>query len=98
MPDQVDEEVRQERADIIMEQQQNVMAAFCESLIGTEIEVLVEGFDRLAGCFFGRSYADAPEVDGNVFFSCGSVKPQPGVFVKVKIDDYLGCDPVGTMI
>ncbi len=98
MPDQVDEEVRQERADIIMEQQQNVMAAFCESLIGTEIEVLVEGFDRLAGCFFGRSYADAPEVDGNVFFTCGSVKPQPGDFVKVKIDDYLGCDPVGTMI
>ena len=98
MPDQVDEEVRQERADIIMEQQQNVMAAFCESLIGTEIEVLVEGFDRLAGCFFGRSYADAPEVDGNVFFTCGSVKPQPGDFVKVKIEDYLGCDPVGTMI
>ncbi len=98
MPDQVDEEVRQERADIIMEQQQNVMAAFCESLIGTEIEVLVEGFDRLAGCFFGRSYADAPEVDGNVFFTCDGAKPRPGDFVKVKIEDYLGCDPVGTMI
>ena len=98
MPDQVDEEVRQERADIIMEQQQNVMAEYCESLIGTEIEVLVEGFDRLAGCFFGRSYADAPEVDGNVFFTCSGVKPRPGDFVRVIIDDYLGCDPVGTMI
>ena len=98
MPGQVDEDVRQERADIIMEQQQNVMANFCESMIGQEIEVLVEGFDRLAGCFFGRSYADAPEVDGSVFFTCDGARPQVGDFVKVKIDDCLGCDPVGTMI
>ena len=81
-----------------MEQQQTVMAEYCESLIGKELEVLCEGFDRIAECFFGRSYADAPEVDGCVFFTCGDRKPKAGEFVRVKIDDYLGCDPVGTMI
>lgn len=98
MPDQIDDEVKQRRADIIMEQQQNIMADFCENMIGTEVEVLVEGFDKIAECFYGRTYADAPEVDGLVFFTCGSKKTQAGDFVKVKIDDCLGCDPVGVMI
>lgn len=95
MPDQIDEEIKQKRADIIMEHQQSVMADYCESLIGTEIEVLVEGFDKLAECYFGRSYADSPEVDGCVFFTCKSQKLAIGEFVKVKITDYMGCDPVG---
>ena len=64
MPEQLDEETKQRRADIIMEHQQQVMADYCESLIGTEAEVLVEGYDRLAECWYGRTYADAPEVDG----------------------------------
>ncbi|MBR1483004.1 MAG: 30S ribosomal protein S12 methylthiotransferase RimO [Ruminococcus sp.] len=97
-PDQLDEETKQNRADIMMEQQQTVMAENCEKLIGTEIEVLCEGYDRLAACFFGRSAADAPEVDGCVFFTCGKRKPAAGEFVMVKVEDYLGCDPVGTMI
>ena len=40
------------------------MADYCEGLVGKDIEVLVEGYDRLAECYFGRTYADAPEVDG----------------------------------
>ena len=98
MPDQIDEEIKQERADIIMDNQQTIMAEYCESLLGTDIEVLCEGFDRIAECFYGRSYADAPEVDGCVFFTCGEKKPKAGDFVRVHIDDYLGCDPVGVMI
>ena len=58
-PDQLDDEIKQKRADIIMEHQQGVMADYCESLIGTEVEVLVEGWDRIAECWFGRTYADA---------------------------------------
>lgn len=95
MPEQIDEETKQKRADIIMEHQQGVMAEYCESLIDTELEVLVEGYDKLAECFFGRSYADSPEVDGCVFFTCNGSKPSIGDFVKVKITDYMGCDPVG---
>lgn len=96
-PDQLDEEVKQERADIIMEQQQNIMAEYCEGLLGTEIEVLCEGYDRLAECWFGRSYADAPEVDCRVFFHCGERKPQAGDFITVRVEDILGCDLIGTM-
>lgn len=94
MPGQLDEETKQRRADIIMEHQQQVMANYCESLLNADIEVLVEGFDRPAGCWYGRSRADAPEVDGCVFFTTDK-KPQPGDFVTVHITDYMGCDPVG---
>ena len=45
MPCQIDDETKQKRADIIMEHQQGVMADFCEGLIDSEIDVLVEGFD-----------------------------------------------------
>lgn len=75
MPDQIDEEIKQKRADIIMEHQQQVMAEYCESLVGKEIEVLVEGFDKLAECFFGRSYADAPRLTA-VYSSPVTVKSQ----------------------
>lgn len=98
MPNQVDEETKQKRADIIMEQQQNIMAEYCESLIGSDVKVLVEGYDKLAECYFGRSYADSPEVDGCVFFTCSDKKPKVGSFVNVKITDYTGCDPVGEMV
>ena len=97
MPDQLDDVVKQQRADIIMEHQQQVMAEYCESLLDTDIEVLVEGFDRLAECWYGRTYADAPEVDGCVFFTSPQ-KPQIGSFVTVHITDYLGCDPYGEII
>lgn len=98
MPNQVEEETKQKRADIIMEQQQNIMAEYCESLIDSDVKVLVEGYDKLAECYFGRSYADSPEVDGCVFFTCSDKKPKVGSFVNVKITDYTGCDPVGEMV
>lgn len=98
MENQIDDDIKQKRADIIMEHQQSVMAQYCESLIGSEVEVLVEGYDKLAECFFGRTYADAPEVDGCVFFTCNGEKPKAGDFVKVKITDYMGCDPVGECV
>ena len=96
-PDQIDEETKQKRADIIMEHQQSIMAEYSESLIGTEVEVLVEGWDRIAECWFGRTYADAPEVDGCVFFTAEGKKPVIGDFVTVKVEDCMGIDPVGVM-
>ena len=98
MENQIDDDIKQKRADIIMEHQQSVMAQYCERLVGSEVEVLVEGYDKLAECFFGRTYADAPEVDGCVFFTCDGEKPKAGDFVKVKITDYMGCDPVGECV
>ncbi len=97
MDGQLDEETKQRRAGIIMEHQQMVMADYCDSLIGTDIEVLTEGYDRLSECWFGRAYSDAPEVDGCVFFTCEGKKPHAGDFVTVTVTDSMGCDPVGVM-
>ena len=98
MPDQIDEDIKQQRADILMEQQQTVMEKLCEKLIDTQIDVITEGFDRYAECYFGRSKADAPEVDGKVFFTTSGRKPSLGEIVKVKITDFLDCDPIGEMV
>ena len=97
-PNQLDEETKQNRADIIMEQQQLIMTRRCEKLVGTTAEVLVEGFDRIAECWYGRTYADAPEVDGCVFFTTGGKKPSIGSFVNVKITDCLNVDLVGEIM
>lgn len=97
LENQIDESVKQERQNIIMEQQQGIMFDYTQSLIGKELEVLVEGFDRYAECYYGRSKADSPDVDGKVFFTATDRKPKEGEFVRVKIEDCLGCDPIGTM-
>lgn len=98
MPEQIDEDVKNRRAEILMEQQQLIMEKYNEGLLGKEIDVLVEGFDRYAECFFGRSKADSPDVDGKVFFTCSDKKPREGDIVKVRIDDFLDCDPIGEML
>ena len=98
LPNQIDEDIKQKRAEIIFEQQQVIMEKYAEESIGQQVEVLVEGFDRYAECYFGRTAGDCPEVDGNIFFTTGGIKPATGSFVQVKITDYLGIDPVGEMI
>lgn len=98
LPDQIDEDTKLKRAEIIMEQQQLIMEEYAEDMIGKEVEVVCEGFDKIAGCFYGRTAGDCPEVDGNIFFTPAAIKPQTGSFVKVRIIDYIGIDPVGEMI
>ncbi len=94
---QLDTEIREKRADIIMSEQQYIMAEWAEAQIGKTFEVVCEGFDRYAECYFGRSFADAPEVDPNVFFTSDR-KLSAGEFVKVKITDTLDCDLVGEAV
>ncbi len=94
-PDQIDDEVKKHRRDIIMEQQAEIMAEKCESMIGKTIKVLFEGFDRYAECYFGRSSADAPEVDGKVFFTVEGKKPAVGDIIDVEITDYIDVDLIG---
>ena len=97
-PDQIDEQVKQDRYDILMQTQLTITEEQNEEKIGKTIEVLCEGFDRIAECWYGRTYADAPEVDGCVFFTTDGNKPKTGEFVNVNITDYLGIDPVGEII
>lgn len=98
LPDQIDEDVKNRRAEIITEQEAVILNDFCESIIGKEIDVLVDGFDRYAECWFGRSVYDAPEVDPCVFFTIGDTKPRAGDIVRVKITDHIDCDLTGEMV
>ena len=84
--------------EILMDNQQIIMQKNCEKLLDTEIEVIAEGFDRYAECYFGRSKADAPEVDGKVFFTVSGKKPTQGDIIKVRVIDFLDCDPIGEMV
>ena len=95
MPDQIDEETKQRRADVIMEQQQIIMAQNNEKMIGKTIEVVTEGFDRYGECYFGRSAADAPDIDGKIFFRSPERKLTSGSFVKVNITETLDYDLIG---
>ncbi|MDR0943322.1 MAG: 30S ribosomal protein S12 methylthiotransferase RimO [Ruminococcus sp.] len=94
-PDQIDEETKTKRAEIIMDIQNNIMAVKNEQYIGKTIIVLTEGYDRYAECFFGRSYMDAPDIDGKIYFTASDNKPFPGDFVTVKITETLDLDLIG---
>ena len=94
---QLDADVKEHRAQIINEQQAIIMENLCQKHIGKTLDVLVDGYDRYAECYFGRSVFDAPEVDPCVFFTITDVKPSVGDIVKVKITDYLDCDLIGEM-
>ena len=68
-----------------------------EEKIGLTLEVLVDGFDTVAEIYYGRSYADAPDVDGKVYFK-SKKRLRAGEFVRVKIDEALDYDLVGVAI
>lgn len=97
LPDQIDEEVKNHRAELIMDSQMNIMDRLGEKQVGRDIEVLTEGFDRYAECWFGRSAMDAPDIDGKVFFSAEK-KPYLGQLVTVHIDEAIDCDLFGTRV
>ena len=65
--------------------------------IGKTLTVLCDGYDRIAEVYFGRSYADAPDVDGKVYFTA-SRRVQAGSFVEVKITEAMDYDLVGEAI
>ncbi len=94
--DQIDMSIREHRAEIIMDEQMRVSDELNKKLLGKDIEVVVEGFDRYAECFFGRSYAEAPEIDGKIFFTSEN-KLSVGQFVTIKIDDTLDYDLLGAV-
>ena len=81
----VDFEVAQERAQIIEELQSRIMDDWNDSMVGADLEVLVDGYDEEMGQFYGRSYADSPDVDGRVWIACDEPLRE-GNFVMVRID------------
>ncbi len=94
---QIDEQTKADRMDNIMEMQLTIAAEKNEEKFGSETEVLIEGWDDYIKCYFGRTPADAPEVDGKIFFMAH--KPlKIGDFVKVQINDCIDYDLLGETI
>lgn len=98
LPDKVDPEIAAQREESIIDEQSRIIDELCQNMIGKKLEVMVEGFDRLAECFYGRSQGEAPEIDGKIFFDTQGRKLTPGQFVTVEITDFMGCDPVGRLV
>lgn len=93
---QIDEQVKTDRAENIMELQLRISAEKNEEKTGTVTEVLIEGWDDYIKCYFGRTPADAPEVDGKIFF----MSPRPlviGDYAKVQVNDSLDYDLLGEL-
>ena len=95
MDGQIDEQTKQDRYDTLMQTQLTVTEELNARRIGSTLTVLTEGYDSAAGIHYGRSFADAPDVDGKVYFRAKERIPE-GTFVKVKIEEALDYDLVGS--
>ena len=91
---QIDEQVKQDRYDALMQTQLTVAEELSAERIGQTLTVLCDGYDTVAEIYYGRSYADAPDVDGRVYFK-SKKKVAPGEFVEVYITEALDYDLVG---
>jgi len=90
----VDSEIAAKRAEIIEMLQSSIMDDWCASMIGKTLDILVDGYDEEQEQFYGRSYADSPDIDGRVWIA--SEEPlQEGDFVRVTIDGCVEGDLTG---
>lgn len=86
LPDQIDDEIKQKREEIIMREQQSVYDELSSGQEGKIIRVLTEGYDNLEKRYIARAYTDAPEIDDLVFYQ-SKIKHSVGDFVSVRIDE-----------
>lgn len=91
---QVPQKIKKERKKAIMELQSEISDKKNSKMVGKKITVIIDGFDPDNNVFVGRSYKDAPDVDGVVFIK-GGTNLMSGDFVKVKITDYNEYDLIG---
>ena len=94
---QIDEQVKQDRMDILMKQQMAISAELNEKKVGTTVRVLVEDFDPVSEAHFGRSAADAPDIDGKVYFKAAH-RIAPGSMIDVKVREVLDYDLFGRAV
>lgn len=93
LPDACATRTAESRMKLIMLTQNEIMEQKNREKLGKTVEVLVEGYDRFAEMWFGRSDADAPEVDGKIFFKAKNL--HPGDRVDVKLTEAIDLDLVG---
>jgi ribosomal protein S12 methylthiotransferase len=89
--------VAQARAEMVETIQSSIMDAYAESMLGRTLDILVDGYDEELEQFYGRSYADSPDIDGRVWIA--SEEPlREGDFIKVVIDGCADGDLTGYAI
>lgn len=93
----VPEATKQHRLDVIMRNQADIHEKNNQKLVGKTLTVLTEGYDIPSGVHAGRSYADAPDIDGKVFFAAPR-SLAAGKFVKVKINEAVEYDLFGELV
>ena len=89
-----DTEIAQERAQLVEEIQSRIMDAYNGAMIGKTLEVLVDGFDEEVQQFYGRTYADSPDIDGRVWIASDEALSE-GQFIRVTIDSLVDGDLSG---
>lgn len=97
MPGQIDEEVKQERQADLMELQQEIAFDHAEDLIGREVLVMIEGKVADENAYVGRTYRDAPNVDGLIFVNTDETL-MSGDFAKVKVTGAVDYDLIGGLV
>ena len=95
---QIDEQTKQDRFDILMQTQLTCVEEMTAALVGSEALVLCDGWDAVAEIYYGRSMADAPDVDGKIYFSAPKGSVMPGDFVRVEIDEAIDYDLIGHVV
>ena len=97
MPDQIDEQIKLDRMDLLMREQLEINEQNNRQMIGKTVKVLCEDYDPVSGVHFGRSAADAPEIDGKIYFRSDK-RIAPGSFVNVKLREVVDYDLIGIAI
>ncbi len=92
--EQIDEQIKQDRYDIIMRDQLIINEEYNEKKLGTLVKVLCEGYDPVSEAYFGRSATDAPDIDGKIYFT-GKKGIKAGTFVDVRIEEVIEYDLCG---
>ena len=94
---QIDEQAKQDRYDILMQTQLPVSESFNQTRVGKTIRVMCEGFDPVAESHYGRSFAEAADIDGKIWFTTNNpqLRIAEGEMIDVKITDAMDYDLVG---
>ncbi len=90
-----DGEIAQQRAEILSELQSRIMDEYNASCIGQTMSVLCEGYDPETERYYGRTYADSPDIDGRVLFTVPQ-GARPGTFYRVRIEDAIDGELTGS--
>jgi ribosomal protein S12 methylthiotransferase len=96
MHGQIDQETKERRADIVMNIQMTLLESINEEFIGKTFDVLCEGYDEEKELYTGRTYFQAPDIDGRVYFSSDDPVDE-GTFCKVTLNVYDNYDFYGNI-